>query len=213
MPEFSDTASGGTGLLAIFCDLDDVDRADFRPWLTEDMFPARMEIGFNACASYDRVSGEGQQFLTMYEMPSLGHLYGAAYQSLRRDRKPRDAAYHRKFCNPERYTLAWVGPELVSERHAEATPGALMRVDRFNLEQMGVQDFNIGFLTEYLPALGKSGSVVRLRRYLSMEGSPSHLVVRELGEGAEDPGPLGQDAGDGIRDLRSALYECVIASP
>ena len=213
MGEISDTASGGTGLLAIFCDLDVADRADFRPWLTEDMFPARMAIGFNACASYDRITGTGQQFLTLYEMPSLGHLYGAAYQGLRRDRNSRDAAYHRKFRNPERYTLAWTGPEFVSGCRAVQKPGRMLRVDRFDLTASGVQDFNIGFVTGYLPALARSGGVVRLRRYLSMEGVPSNLVIRELAAGADDPGPLGWDAGAGVRGHRSALYSCVIASP
>ena len=109
-----DVALGGTGLLVIFCDLADSDKLDFRPWLSEDMFTARVNIGFNACASFDKVQGEGLEFVAMYEMPSLKHLYGEFYQALRRVRNPRDAEYHNKFQNPERYTLNWAGPEFSS---------------------------------------------------------------------------------------------------
>ena len=211
MAEIRDIPGRGTGLLAIFCDLDAEDRLDFRPWLTEDMFPARMRIGFNACASYDRVAGEGQQFLTLYEMPSLGHLYGEAYQGLRRDRKPRDAAYHEKFRNPDRYTLAWAGPELAAPDLGDTAQGTLIRVDRFDLDASGAQDFNIRFITRYLPKLVRSADVVGLRRYLAMEGSPSHLVIRDCAAGGEDPGPLAWDFDAGMKDPRSGLYRRVIA--
>lgn len=177
--ELQDTALGGTGLLAIFCDLDEPDQADFRPWLIEDMFPPRLEIGFTSCASYDRVSGSGQEFLTLYEMPSLGHLYGELYQALRRNRKPRDAAYHEKFRNPDRYTLAWVGPELA----AGAGPLApCVRIDRFALDGTAAQDFNIGYVSTYLPAVAAVRGVLRVRRYLAMEGEPEHVVVHELAD-------------------------------
>ncbi len=46
------------GLLAIFCDMGDQWREEFRHWLKEDMFPARVGIGFPACASYDVIPGE-----------------------------------------------------------------------------------------------------------------------------------------------------------
>lgn len=183
MAELIDAPTGGTGLLAIFCDLDEADQSDFRPWLTEDMFPARMAIGFNACASYDRVAGEGQQFLTLYEMPSLGHLYGEAYQGLRRQRKPRDAAYHKKFRNPDRYTLAWSGPELRSPKHETHEFGPFIQIDRFDLEASDTQAFNIWFVADYLPRISRQMDDIRIRRYLSMEGQVSHVVLHE----AEDP--------------------------
>jgi hypothetical protein len=129
---------------------------------------------------------------------------------LRRNREPRDAAYHLKFRNPERYTLAWTGPEYVSDQHAEIKAGTLMRVDRFDLDASGLQDFNIEFVTGYLPALAKSNDVACLRRYLSMENAPSHLVIRELIDGTDDPGALRLEAGNGVREHRSGLYRGVI---
>jgi hypothetical protein len=193
MSEILDVTPGGTGLLAIFCDLDVPDRADFRPWLHDDMFPARMAIGFNACASYDLIAGEGQQFVTLYEMPSLGHLYGEAYQGLRRTRGPRDAAYHQKFRNPDRYTLAWAGPEL--GRLADGTDGLapFIQVDRFDLAESDTQTFNIWFATEYLPTIARHPDDVRVRRYLSMEGRLSHVVLLE----SETPTPVTGDGGLG----------------
>lgn len=204
-----DTAFGGTGLLAIFCDLDAPDQADFRPWLVEDMFPPRLEIGFTSCASYDRVSGDGQAFLTLYEMPSLGHLYGAPYQALRQNRKPRDAAYHQKFRNPDRYTLAWAGPEV----SAGAGPLApCVRIDRFELDDAAGQDFNIRFVTEYLPAVAAVRGVLRVRRYLSMEGTPSHVVMHELADETAGENPAFDTLREATQGYQSGLYRCVAAA-
>lgn len=204
-----DTASGGTGLLAIFCDLERADQADFRPWLVEDMFPPRLAIGFNSCASYDRVSGEGQAFLTLYEMPSLGHLYGEPYQALRRNRQPRDAAYHEKFRNPDRYTLSWVGPEL----SAGAGPLApCVRIDRFALDGAVTQDFNIRFATAYLPAVASVPGVLRVRRYLAMEGTPAHVVVHEFADEAVNDHVAFDRLQVPAEDYRSGVYRCVAAA-
>ena len=207
MLTLSDSPQTGSGMLAVFCDLALEDQADFRPWLTEDMFPARVKIGFNVCASFDRISGMGPEFVTLYEMPSLGHLYGEPYQALRRVRKPRDAAYHEKFQNPERYTLSWSGPEL-SEKSAEFAP--YIYVDRFDLVDSAAQDFNIWFVGTYLPALAKLPSISRVRRYLSMEGTPKHFVLHEVSDKAVLDSADWQSARVEIAEATSALYKCII---
>jgi hypothetical protein len=175
----NDRALGGTGLLAIFCDLADSDKPGFRPWLSEDMFPARIDIGFKACGSFDKIQGDGPEFVTMYEMPSLGHLYGEPYQALRRIRNPRDAAYHKKFQNPERYTLNWAGPEL---NFGGDGFSSYVAIDRFDLPKNATQEFNISFVCDYLPALERVPGVLRVRRYLSMEGTPAHFVLHEFSD-------------------------------
>jgi len=170
-------------MLAIFCDLAKEDQADFRPWLTEDMFPARVQIGFNACASFDMVNGDGPSFVTLYEMPNLGHLYGAPYQALRRERKPRDAAYHNKFQNLERYTLSWTGPELSPETKDFLNGFApYIHIDRFNLLEDEVEKFNIWFINSYFPSLAEIQGLSRTRRYLAMEGASPHFVLHELSD-------------------------------
>jgi hypothetical protein len=203
----NDRALGGTGLLAIFCDLADSDKPGFRPWLSEDMFPARMNIGFNACGSFDKVEGVGPEFVTMYEMPSLGHLYGEPYQALRRVRNPRDAAYHKKFQNPERYTLNWAGPELSSRCGGFSSYAA---IDRFELPQDAAQEFNISFVCDYLPALEKIPGVLRVRRYLSMEGKPSHFVMHEFSDIDVLESVNEIQARNKFRDTTSGLYRRMI---
>ena len=180
-PSISDHTLGGSGMLAIFCDLAKIDQADFRPWLMEDMFQARINIGFNACASFDRLSGDGSPYVTLYEMPSLGHLYGEPYQALRRVRNGRDAEYHRKFLVPERYTLSWTGPQLglkINDRENGFAP--YIYIDRFSLSANDIQAFNMWFIGTYLPALAQMPGVLEVRRYLAMEGSPTHFVLHEL---------------------------------
>ena len=85
MAKLLDSPHSYSGLFAIFCDLDEPDPVGFRPRLRENIFPLRKAIAFNACASYDSLVGDGQQFLDLYEMPSLGHLYGDPYQALHRN--------------------------------------------------------------------------------------------------------------------------------
>jgi hypothetical protein len=186
------------GMLAIFCDMEAQWHGEFRDWLNEDMFPARLRLDFPACASYDVISGQmGEEsngalatappFLTIYETPSISDLYGEPYQGLRRDRAPRDREMHERMIGMERYTLTLVGP-LVSRDGDSLAPFAY--VDRFDLRPSDVQPFNIWFEAEYLPWCSKLPSLLRVRRYLAMEGAPRHLVFHEFSDTKFQDDPL-----------------------
>jgi hypothetical protein len=195
----------GTGLLAVFCDLAPEYLDEFRPWLSDEMFPPRMAIGFGPAASFDLVpalwvdpsaaSGTPQAHVTIYVTPTLGDLYGAPYQGLRVVRAPRDAAFHNeRMQNQARYVAAWAGPGIES---AEPGFAPLMLIDRFDVEPDKIQDFNIWFETAYLPACAEAPGLTRLRRYLTMEGTSRHLLLHEF---ADEHG-LGDQA---FRQLRQA---------
>jgi hypothetical protein len=176
--------SGGTGLLAVFCDLAPEWHREFREWLRDDMIPARLQIGFRQAASYDLIAdapgsaGHPETFVTVYETASIGDLYGAPYQALRANRDERDTAFHARFIRPRRYTLAWVGPQLARTSGAFAPVASF---DSFDLAHERVQDFNTWYVTEHLPRLAAIPEVHSVRRYLAMEGAPRHVVVTELG--------------------------------
>ena len=179
----SDIATQGTGMLAMFVNLDQEYRKEFRVWLKQDMFTARIKIGFEACASYDLLPGtdagkeRSQSFLTVYQTPSLGVLYSQPYQRLREVRDKKDAEFHKKFLDAERYTLSWVGPELASETR-EFAP--LIYVDRFDVIDEDKEEFNKWFVSEYLPACEKIKSMTRLRHYTAMEGFKNTLLFHEF---------------------------------
>ena len=184
----SGKARSGTGLLAVFCDLAPEWRSEFRPWLAEDMFPARMAIGFGPAASFDLIGGlragsaglptiPPQAYVTCYVAPTIGELYGAPYQGLRAKRAPRDAAYHERMQNQARATGSWVGPGIESD---DLHFGAAIAIDRFDVEPRDIQVFNIWFVTEYLPACAIIPGLIRLRRYLAMEGAERHVVIAEF---------------------------------
>jgi hypothetical protein len=210
MNKLNDSPQSGSGMLALFCDLKESDQSDFRPWLTEDLFPARVNIGFKNCASFDRMSGDGSEFVTLYEMPSLGYLYGEPYQCLRRQRNPRDAAYHEKFQNPERYTLSWTGPELSG---SAAGFSSYIYVDRLDLRETNVQEFNMWFVGTYLPALAKIKNLVRVRRYLSMEGKQGHFILHEFEIGSVMENSVWLSMRSDIVGSTSALYKRVAQAP
>ena len=199
-------ARSGTGLLAVFCDLAPEWRSDFRPWLAEDMFPPRASIDFIPAASFDLIPGAmsappgaltapqaPQAYVTCYVAPTAGDLYGAPYQGLRLKRAPRDAAYHQRMQNLARYAAAWVGPGIETDDRRFAP---IMAIDRFDVAPSDTQDFNIWFATEYLPACAAVPGLVRLRRYLAMEGAPAHLVTYEFTDEAALQGAAWQAARD-----------------
>ena len=177
MLKVSDMPNNGSAMLAIFCDLSPEDQSQFRPWLLEDMFPARLKIGYRNCASFDLVKGEGPEFVTLYETSSLGHLYDVPYRALRELRTPRDAAYHKKFQNPERYTLAWTGPEIARKTDDFAT---YIKIDRFNLKNHLIEEFNTWFFSTYISAFVRSVETLSLQRYISVEGSHNYFIVHEI---------------------------------
>ena len=164
-------------MLAIFCNLANEDQADFRPWLSEDMFPARINIGFKNCASFNLIQGSGSKFVTLYEAPSLGKLYDVSYQKLRQIRTPRDFYYHKKFLAPERYTLAWIGPEISRKSNSFTTH---IRIERFNPALCLIEDFNAWFVSTYVPALAESSKTEGLRRYISIEGPHKYFIIQEI---------------------------------
>ena len=177
MLKVSDMPNNGSAMLAIFCDLSPEDQSQFRPWLLEDMFPARLKIGYRNCASFDLVKGEGPEFVTLYETSSLGHLYDVPYRALRELRTPKDAAYHKKFQNPERYTLAWTGPEIARKTDDFAT---YIKIDRFNLKNHLIEEFNTWFFSTYISAFVRSVETLSLQRYISVEGSHNYFIVHEI---------------------------------
>ncbi len=186
-------------MLAMFVNLDERWHDEFRDWLQEDMFAARLNIGFHACASFDIIpgsegaGGDPQQFMTVYEMANVGGLYGEPYQGLRRVRDPRDAAFHERFQDADRYTLSWTGPEV-----AGGEPGfaPTVYVDRFDLPPEDAQAFNIWFVTEYLPACDEIEGLLRVRRYAAIEGAPSAYLFHEFG----GPGVLTNESWHELRN-------------
>ncbi len=172
----------GRGMLAIFCDLEEKWRDEFRSWLAEDMFPARLAVGFPCCASYDAVPDMGggthvgvPEFLSLYEAPALADLYGEPYQALRRNRDLRDASFHERMMGMERYSLVHTGNDAGGGGFAP-----FVFVDRFDLRPEDVQAFNVWFVTEYLPWCAKLSGLIRVRRYLAMEGAPRHFILHEF---------------------------------
>jgi len=174
----------GLGLLAIFCDLEARWHGEFREWLVEEMFPARLEIGFCCCASYGLVPGEEEglsssapPFLTLYETPSLADLYGEPYAALRRNRGERDRAFHQRMMGAERYTLA---AACLPPAGGEGGLGPLVFVDRFDIRPADMDGFNVWYEAEYAPWCAMTPGFLRLRRYLAMEGAPRHFLLHEF---------------------------------
>ena len=181
------------------------------------MMPARLRIGFPACASFDLLpgasgqSGTPEPFVTVYEAASIGDLYGVPYQGLRANRDARDKAFHARFLRPARFTLSWVGPELVNGPASRGYAHVAV-FDRFALPTARVQDFNMWFVTEYLPSMEAVPGVRRVRRYFAMEGEPSHVVVHELEDETVLRSPAWTSGRNGMRSALASARQSTSAS-
>ena len=174
MIKLTNKPANGSGLLAIFCDLDPKDQKEFHPWLLNEMFPARLKIGFNSCASFKKISGDGQKFLTLYEVDDIISLYDRPYQKLRENRSPLDTKFHESFMNPSRYILTLI-PPLIEKDHS----GFLdyVKITRENIARTDIQKYHSNFITEI-----NNLDLLLLRRYITVEGEHDNFTIIEADE-------------------------------
>lgn len=174
MIKLTNKPANGSGLLAIFCDLDPKDQKEFHPWLLNEMFPARLKIGFNSCASFEKISGDGQKFLTLYEVDNIVSLYDRPYQKLRENRSPLDTKFHESFINPSRYILTLIAP-LIEKDHS----GFLdyVKIKRETITGANVQKYHSNFITKI-----NNLNLLPLRRYITVEGEHDNFTIIEAEE-------------------------------
>ena len=174
MIKLTNKPANGSGLLAIFCDLDPKDQKEFHPWLLNEMFPARLKIGFNSCASFEKISGDGQKFLTLYEVDNIVSLYDRPYQKLRENRSPLDTKFHKSFINPSRYILTLIAP-LIEKDHS----GFLdyVKITRETITGANVQNYHSNFITKI-----NNLNLLPLRRYVTVEGEHDNFTIIEAEE-------------------------------
>jgi len=192
----------GSGLLAIFCNLNEEDQNEFHPWLLNEMFPARLKISFNSCASFEKIDGDGQKFLTLYEVDNIGYLYDKPYQSLRENRSSLDTKFHKNFLNPSRYTLQLISPSV-----EKGQKGFLnyIRVLRKNLNSADAQKYYSNFISDL-----HNNKILPIRSYINIEGEHNNFTIIEsdeidkLNEHQIDNDPTSYD------NKIDAVYECKI---
>ena len=174
MKKLINKTKNGSGLLAIFCDLDHKDQKEFHPWLLNEMFPARLKIGFNSCASFEKISGDGQEFLTLYEVDNIAYLYDKPYQKLRENRSPLDAKFHKSFKNASRYILTLIPPSIEKEHSGFLD---YIKISRQNIAASDTQKYHSNFIAniEHLDPLP-------LRRYITVEGEHHNFTIIETRE-------------------------------
>ena len=202
MYKLTDKPINGSGLLAIFCNLNKEDQIEFHPWLLNEMFPARLKIGFNSCASFEKVNGDGQKFLTLYEVDNIVYLYDEPYQKLREDRSPLDARFHKNFLNPSRYTLQLIPPSIEKNQNGFLN---YIKILRQNINSVDMQKYHSNFIGNI-----RYYNKLPLRRYANIEGEHNNFTIIEsdeidkLNDHQIDNYPLSYD------NKIDALYECKI---
>jgi hypothetical protein len=174
MIKLTNKPANGSGLLAIFCDLDPKDQKEFHPWLLNEMFPARLKIGFNSCASFEKISGNGQKFLTLYEVDNIVYLYDRPYQKLRENRSPLDTKFHKSFINPSRYILTLIPPLIEKDNSGFLD---YVKITRETITGANVQKYHSNFITKI-----NNLNLLPLRRYVTVEGEHDNFTIIEAEE-------------------------------
>ena len=174
MIKLTNKPANGSGLLAIFCDLDPKDQKEFHPWLVNEMFPARLKIGFNSCASFEKISGDGQKFLTLYEVDNIVFLYDRPYQMLRENRSPLDTKFHKSFINPSRYTLTLIPPSIEKDHSGFLD---YVKITRETITGADVQKYHSNFIAKI-----NNLDLLPLRRYITVEGEHHNFTIIEAKE-------------------------------
>ncbi len=192
----------GSGLLAIFCDLVEEDQKEFHPWLLNEMFPARLKIGFDSCASFEKIDGDGQKFVTLYEVDNIVYLYDKPYQKLRENRSPLDAKFHKSFLNPSRYTLQLIPPSIEKDQKGFLN---YIKISRQNINSSNIQNYYSNFISNI-----HNQNKLPIRRYINVEGEHNNFTLIE----SDEIDNLNKHQVD--NDLSSynnkidALYECKV---
>jgi len=174
MIKLTNKPANGSGLLAIFCDLDPKDQKEFHPWLVNEMFPARLKIGFNSCTSFEKISGDGQNFLTLYEVDNIVSLYDKPYQKLRENRSPLDKKFHERFINPSRYILTLIPPSIEKDHSGFQD---YVKITRETITGADVQKYHSNFITKI-----NNLDLLPLRRYITVEGEHHNFTIIEAKE-------------------------------
>ena len=174
MIKLTNKPANGSGLLAIFCDLDPKDQKEFHPWLVNEMFPARLKIGFYSCASFEKISGDGQKFLTLYEVDNIVSLYDKPYQKLRENRSPLDTKFHERFINPSRYTLTLIPPSIEKDHSGFLD---YVKITRETITGADVQKYHSNFIAKI-----NNLDLLPLRRYITIEGEHDNFTIIEAKE-------------------------------
>ncbi len=167
-----------SALLAIFCNLEDNDQKNFLPWLKEEMFQARIDIGFKSCATFELIEGYGQQNLTMYEVLNLAELYDTPYQALRTNRSERDQYFHSIFQDHERYILNILGPSI-----GKITTGFhdYIFIERFNIHEHEISDYH-SWLASYKSNNHQQYNFCTYRTFTTIEGPHNNFCITEFQE-------------------------------
>lgn len=202
MYKLTDKPINGSGLLAIFCNLNEKDQKEFHPWLLNEMFPARLKIGFNSCASFEKIDGDGQKFVTLYEVDNIVYLYDKPYQKLRENRSPLDAKFHKSFLNPSRYTLQLIPPSIEKDQKGFLN---YIKISRQNINSFDIQKYYSNFISNI-----HDQNTLPIRRYINVEGEHNNFTIIE----SDEIDKLNEHQVD--NDLSSydnninALYECKV---
>lgn len=202
MLKLTNKAINGSGLLAIFCNLNQKDQNEFHAWLLNEMFPARLKIGFNSCASFEKIEGDGQKFVTLYEVDNIVYLYDKPYQKLRENRSPLDTKFHKSFLNPSRYTLQLIPPSIEKDHKGFLN---YIKISRQNINSFDIQKYYSNFISNI-----NDQNTLPIRRYINVEGEHNNFTIIE----SDEIDKLNEHQVD--NDLSSydnkidALYECKI---
>ena len=173
----------GTGLLMLWTDVDPPYEADFNEWYNHEHIKHLLEVpGFLSGGRYVALKG-GPKYLAMYELEDPSVLRSAAFLD---DVRFRPSPWRQKSSGGH------VGRNYILNAYRQIFPARTNPVDltmgmspylqmgRMDIPAHMEEEFNDWYNTVYIPDYLTVPGVIRVRRFVVIDGQPKYLTVYEF---------------------------------
>ncbi|MGH7984845.1 MAG: hypothetical protein ACREQX_00945 [Candidatus Binataceae bacterium] len=186
------TSFNGTGLLAVWTDIDAEAEAEFNRWYDTEHVPERVALpGFLSGKRYVAVEGQ-PKYLALYDLADENVLKSDAYLKITKSPSEWTGRITPHFRNTSRCVYR----EIFAHGERPPSEANFMLTVRLNTPPEHAKEFNEWYEVDHVPALVAVPGVYCARRYVALEGNPKYLAVYEL----EEAGVTKSDAWERARN-------------
>ncbi|MGH7934222.1 MAG: hypothetical protein ACREQN_13820 [Candidatus Binataceae bacterium] len=177
-------AQTGSGLLAVWTDVEPEVEAEFNDWYFTEHIPERMAVpGFLRGRRYLAVEGL-PKYLALYDLADENVLKSGAYLKISESPTP----WTRRMVGHFRNTSRCVYRQIFSHGKRPDKDAEFVLTVRLNTPPEHESEFNEWYNVDHVPALAGVPGVYCARRYVAVEGDPKYLAVYEMNEASVPKG-------------------------
>ncbi|HEV2054206.1 MAG TPA: hypothetical protein VGV06_03420, partial [Methylomirabilota bacterium] len=189
----------GTGLLMLWTDVDPEHEVEFNRWYNEEHIQHLLKVpGFLSAGRYAALSG-GPKYLAMYELEEPSVLRTSSFLD---DVRFRPSPWRTKTSgghvgrNYIVQAYRQIHPARTNPVELTMGPSPYLQMGRMDIPAQVEEEWNAWYNTVYIPDYLTVPGVIRVRRFMVVEGQPKYLTVYEF----ERPDVPKSEAWNAVRD-------------